>query len=371
MCLPKNLQAMKGWDIIMNQNFWKDKRVLVTGHTGFKGSWLSIWLHEMGATVIGYALDPHTDEDNFVLSGIGNRMIDIRADIRDMERLKKTFEEYKPEVVFHLAAQPLVRYSYEHPKETYEINVMGTMNVLECIKESEYARIGILITTDKCYDNKEDTRGYNETDPLGGYDPYSSSKACAEILISSYRNSYFHPENYEVHKKAIASVRAGNVIGGGDWARDRIVPDCIRALQAGKPIEIRSPGSVRPWQLVLEPLAGYLQLAEKLYQEPTKYSGGWNFGPEYHSADTVWNIAGKIVREYGEGSLIDCSGGSGPHEAKLLYLDITKAKTLLKWKPRLDLEQTIAMTVAWYREYRQQNVYDLCKNQIREFSKNE
>ncbi|WP_304180859.1 CDP-glucose 4,6-dehydratase [Leptotrichia trevisanii] len=224
---------------------YKGKTVLVTGHTGFKGSWLSIWLKELGANVIGYALDPYTQKDNFVFSGLENKIVDIRGDIRDKKHLKEVFDKYKPEFVFHLAAQPLVRLSYDNPVETYETNVMGTINVLECIRETPEVKIGIMITTDKCYENKEQIWGYRETDPLGGYDPYSSSKGAVEIAIGSWRSSYFNPKDYDKHGKSIASVRAGNVIGGGDWSLDRVIPDCIRALEKGEPINIRNPKAIK------------------------------------------------------------------------------------------------------------------------------
>ena len=271
-------------------NVYKNKTVLVTGHTGFKGSWLSIWLRELGANVIGYALDPYTEKDNFVLAKLEDKITDIRGDIRDKKNLKEVFDKYKPEFVFHLAAQPLVRLSYENPIETYEINVMGTINVLECIRETPETKIGIMITTDKCYENKEQIWGYRETDPLGGYDPYSSSKGAAEIAISSWRNSFFNPKDYEKHKKSIASVRAGNVIGGGDWSLDRIIPDCIRALEKDEAISIRNPKAIRPWEHVLEPLNGYLLLGQKMYEEPSKYCEGWNFGPNLDSIVSVCKI---------------------------------------------------------------------------------
>lgn len=245
-------------------SFYRGKRVLVTGHTGFKGSWLAVWLHEIGAEVIGVGLDPATERDNFELTGIGGKIAaDIRADIRDGERLKHIFKEYKPEIVFHLAAQPLVRLSYQCPVETYQTNVMGTINVLEAIRATGSVKIGVMITTDKCYENREQIWGYRENEAMGGYDPYSSSKGAAEIAIASWRRSFFNPDKYSEHGKAVASVRAGNVIGGGDWALDRIIPDCIRALEAGLPIDIRSPRSIRPWQHVLEPLSGYMLLAKK------------------------------------------------------------------------------------------------------------
>ena len=286
-------------------NFYKGKRVLITGHVGFKGSWLSIWLHELGAEVIGVGLEPHSEKDNFVLSGIGKKIkADIRADICDGQKMKDIFAQYQPEIVFHLAAQPLVRLSYEIPVETYQTNLMGTINVMEAIRATDSVKVGVMITTDKCYDNKEQMRGYKEDDPFGGYDPYSSSKGACEIAIQSWRRSFFNPDDYgKKHHVSLASVRAGNVIGGGDWSKDRIIPDCIRALEAGKPIEIRSPKAVRPWEHVLEPLSGYMLLAQKMWENPTEYGEGWNFGPEQESVLTVWEVANAIVKNFGHGEL--------------------------------------------------------------------
>lgn len=350
-------------------NFYHGKRVLVTGHTGFKGSWLSIWLHELGAEVIGVAQDPFSERDNFVLSGIGEKIkADIRADIRDSERMKEIFREYQPEIVFHLAAQPLVRLSYEIPVETYQTNVMGTINILEAIRATDSVKVGVMITTDKCYENKEQIWGYRENEPMGGYDPYSSSKGAAEIAISSWRCSFFNPAQYEKHGKSIASVRAGNVIGGGDWALDRIIPDCIKALETGNPIEIRSPKAIRPWQHVLEPLSGYMLLAQKMWDDPTKYCEGWNFGPRVESISTVWEVASKVVENYGRGELKDLSDPNALHEAKLLILDISKAKFRLGWEPRMNIDQTLAFTVNWYENYYTVNVYNLCVQQIKEYS---
>ena len=261
-------------------NFYRGKRVLVTGHTGFKGSWLSIWLHELGAEVIGVAQDPFTARDNFVLSGIGEKIkADLRADIRDGERIKAIFQEYQPEIVFHLAAQPLVRLSYDIPVETYETNVMGTIHVLEAVRSTDSVKVGVMITTDKCYENKEQIWGYRENEPMGGYDPYSSSKGAAEIAIASWRRSFFNPSEYARHGKSIASVRAGNVIGGGDWALDRIIPDCIRAAMKHEDIVVRNPFSTRPYQHVLEPLYAYLMIAALQYEDG-KYAGYYNVGPD-------------------------------------------------------------------------------------------
>jgi CDP-glucose 4,6-dehydratase len=349
-------------------NFYKGKRILITGHTGFKGSWLSVWLHELGAEVIGVAKDPITQKDNYVLSGVGEKIkADLRADIRDGQRMKEIFQEYKPEIVFHLAAQPLVRLSYEIPVETYETNVLGTINILEAIRMTDSVKVGIMITTDKCYENKEQVWGYRENEPMGGYDPYSSSKGAAEIAINSWRRSFFNPEQYELHGKSIASVRAGNVIGGGDWALDRIIPDCIRALEANKPIEIRSPKAIRPWQHVLEPLSGYMLLAQKMWDEPVKYCEGWNFGPHLESIIPVWNVASMVIENYGKGELKDLSDPNALHEAKLLILDISKARFQLGWEPKMNIEQCVALTVNWYKSYSRGKVYNLCVEQIEKY----
>ena len=350
-------------------DFYRGKRVLVTGHTGFKGSWLSVWLHEMGAEVVGVGLDPYTEKDNYVLSDIGKRILaDLRADIRDGEKMKEMFAQYRPEIVFHLAAQPLVRLSYAIPVETWQTNVLGTLNVMEAIRATDSVKVAVMITTDKCYENREQMTAYKEDDPFGGYDPYSSSKGACEIAIQSWRRSFFNPEDYGVkHHVSLASVRAGNVIGGGDWAKDRIIPDCIRALEAGRPIEIRSPKSVRPWEHVLEPLSGYLLLAKKMWDHPTEYCEGWNFGPESDAVSTVWEIAEELVRQFGRGELKDVSEPGALHEAKLLMLDITKAKTRLGWKPRLDLRGTIALTADWYRRYSAEDPYSLCREEIEKY----
>ncbi len=363
---------MENMEIGAFDNFYSGKTVLVTGHTGFKGSWLSIWLKELGANVIGYGLDPYTMNDNFIVSGLEDKITDIRGDIRNIEKLSEVFNKYKPEIVFHLAAQPLVRLSYEKPVETYETNVMGTMNVLECIRHTDSVKVGIMITTDKCYDNKEQIWSYRENDPMGGYDPYSSSKGCCELLIASYRNSFLNPENFQKHGKAIASVRAGNVIGGGDWAKDRIVPDCIRALTNKKAIEIRNINAVRPWQHVLEPLGAYLMLAYKMYNNGTDYCSGWNIGPDANSVITVGEIVDTIIEFWGDGSYIDHTDkiNNSKHEANLLALDCTKAKVYLGWEPLLDIRECLKLTVDWYKCADNKNeMYDVCKKQISQYSK--
>lgn len=349
--------------------FFKNKRVLLTGHTGFKGSWLSIWLHEIGAEVIGISLNPFTEHDNFVLSGIGAKIkADIRADIRDGQRMKEIFAEYQPEIVFHLAAQPLVRLSYEIPVETYATNVMGTINILEAIRATQSVKVGVMVTTDKCYENSEQLEGYVETDPFGGYDPYSSSKGACEVAIQSWRRSFFNPADYgRKHTISLASVRAGNVIGGGDWAKDRIIPDCVRALETTKVIDIRSPKAIRPWEHVLEPLSGYMLLAQKMWDDPTGYCEGWNFGPEAESMLTVWEVANVVIENFGYGELRDISDPNALHEAKLLMLNINKAKTRLGWKPRLDAIETIILTSDWYKKYKNEDVYNLCIENINQF----
>ncbi len=345
---------------------YKNKNVLITGHTGFKGSWLSLWLHLLGANVIGYALEPATEADNFVVCGLQDKITDLRGDIRDISRLKQVFAAFQPDLVFHLAAQPIVRRSYECPVETFETNVIGTVNVMDSIRTCDSAKAGVIITSDKCYDNREQIWGYREGDKMGGYDPYSASKGCAELAASAYRYSYFRSDS----GKAIATARAGNVIGGGDWSPDRLVPDCIRALLENKIIELRNPESVRPWQFVLEPLYGYLMLGEKLLTEGTKFSGAWNFGPDFESIAPVKKVVGLLTSLWGDTSSVTTSANpNAPHEAELLSLDCTKAKKLLGWKPQLNLQKALYETVQWYKNFRTDDMYSLCETQIASFSK--
>jgi len=333
-------------------NVFSGKTVLVTGHTGFMGSWLSVWLNELGSKVIGYALEPYTKKDNFVVTGLSDRIVDIKGDIQDFDKLIEVFKEYKPEFVFHLAAQTLVRLSYDEPRETYSTNVMGTVNLFEAVRQTESVRVTINVTTDKCYENKEWIWGYRENDPMGGYDPYSSSKGCSELITSAFRNSFFKPEKFSKHNVSLSSVRAGNVIGGGDWRADRLIPDCIRALKNNKEIQIRSPKATRPWQHVLEPLSGLLLLSSKMYTDGKKYSGAWNFGPPHNSIYTVEEMVKKLIESWGDGKWKDISKSTTneSHEAGLLNLDISKAINYLKWNPVLNIDEAIESLIEWYKE---------------------
>jgi len=342
---------------------YKDRKVIITGHTGFKGSWLSIWLNYLGAEVVGISLEPRTKFDNFLLSGIKNKIIDYRADIRNINEIQNIFAKEKAEILFHLAAQPIVLESYQNPVYTYETNILGTVNVLESFRNSESLNIGVFISSDKCYDNKEWVWGYRENDSLGGFDPYSSSKGASELIINSYRNSFFKNNN-----KYIASVRAGNVIGGGDWTPNRIVVDCIKSIEQNIPIQIRNPLAIRPWQHVLEPLGGYLLLGAKMMLEKGKYCEAWNFGPEQTDVKSVAYLIDRIIKHYGKGNVIEKTEQQNFHEAQMLALEISKAKIMLGWKPMLDFEKAIEFTVEWYKKYQTENVHQLCINQIKQYT---
>lgn len=350
----------------MFNDVYKNKTVLVTGHTGFKGSWLSIWLNMMGAKVVGYSLDPYSDRGNFTASHLNNRLLaDIRGDLRDFQKLNEVIQQYRPEIIFHLAAQALVRTAYNNPKETYETNLIGSINILETVRKNDFIKTVIMITSDKCYENIEQIWGYKETDRMGGYDPYSASKGCAELAISSYRSSYFSPNDYAIHKKAIASARAGNVIGGGDWSDHRLIPDCIRFIEAGQDIEIRNPIATRPWEHVLEPLSGYLRVGQKLLEDPVKYATSFNFGPHISANKTVYEVVGKLVEYYGKGKVIDASDPNAVHENILLNLDVTKSYVMLNWEAKWGLQEAIEKTVDWYKEALTcSDMYDFCVKQI-------
>lgn len=332
----------------MKRGFWSGKRVFLTGHTGFKGGWLTLWLTDLGSEVHGFALEPPTEPNLFAVTRLGDRLASSTiADIRDSEALCTAMQAAKPDVVFHLAAQPLVRYSYQEPHETYTVNVIGTVNLFEAVRQTPTVKTVLNVTTDKCYENREWVWPYRENEPLGGFDPYSSSKACSELVTSAYRRSFLHTAGVQV-----ASARAGNVIGGGDWAADRLIPDFLRALDAGKPLIIRSPDATRPWQHVLEPLSAYLDLAEKLYLEGADYAEAWNFGPEESDSRPVrWIVEYLCSKATQAGWQRD--EAPQPHEASVLRLDSSKAKVHLGWHPRWNLEQALSMTLDWHQAWRQ------------------
>ncbi|BBB90409.1 MAG TPA: CDP-glucose 4,6-dehydratase [Methylomusa anaerophila] len=347
---------------------YRGKKVLVTGNTGFKGSWLSSWLNKLGAKVMGYSLPPQTEPSMFQVCRLNEKITTIIGDIRDEIKLTNTFKEYKPEMVFHLAAQPLVRYSYVYAKETYETNVMGTVNVLEAAKNTNTVAAVIVITTDKCYENREWVYGYRETDAMGGYDPYSSSKGCAELVVSAYRNSFFNDKNI-----ALASARAGNVIGGGDWATDRLIPDFVRSVAEHRPIFVRNPLAARPWQHVLEPLSGYLRLGVMMLADREKYSSAWNFGPRDIDVLNVEEILQMAIKIWGKGG-IRIDKHEQPHEAHLLKLDISKAQAYLKWQPAYAVYDAVDKTIQWYKKYYEnkenENMYEYTLKQIQEYERN-
>ncbi len=331
-------------DVVTSSSFWRGKRVLVTGHTGFKGAWLTLWLSELGADVTGYALPPPTDPSLFDMAGVERRVRHLVGDVRDEAALTRAVREGRPEIVFHLAAQSLVRLSYDQPVATYATNVMGTVNLLEAVRRCEGVRAVICVTSDKCYENRETARPYREDDAMGGYDPYSSSKGCAELVAAAYRRSYFDGAG-----AAVATARAGNVIGGGDWAKDRLVPDLLNGFAAGARPLIRFPSAVRPWQHVLEPLAGYLKLAEALWDGAPAAADGWNFGPDETDARPVGWIADRLAALWGEGAHWETTGEPQPHEAHVLRLDCAKARRELGWRPAWALDEALRRTVAWRR----------------------
>lgn len=340
-------------------SFYKGKVVLVTGHTGFKGGWLVTWLKMMGARVVGFSLPPEMDKPNlFEFAKVDSDIVSIFGDIRNLSLLTSTFKTHKPEIVFHMAAQSLVRRSYTNPVDTFATNVMGTVNVLEAVKCTESVKTAIIVTSDKCYENREWVYAYRENDPLGGYDPYSASKGCCEIVTAAYRSSFFSKNNHV----AIASVRAGNVIGGGDWAEDRIIPDIVMALSRNKPVVVRNPNAIRPWQYVLEPLSGYLYLAMRMCDEPHTYAGAWNFGPNDSSNVPVKHIVELAIKEWGAGMWERPAEDYTDklHEANFLKLDCTKAATLLEWFPIYSLNESIKETIEWYKNYYRGKNFDGC-----------
>lgn len=358
---------------MINRAFWKNKKIFITGHTGFKGSWLCLWLHSLGANITGFSLPPPTTPNLFDLCGINSFVHSVTGDIRSKDSLQEALLSARPDIVIHMAAQPLVRSSYDITCETYEINVMGTVYLLEAvrtaIRKGIHIKAVINVTTDKCYENKQWAWGYREQDALGGYDPYSNSKACSELVTMSYRNSFFNPGEYGTHGVALASARAGNVIGGGDWATDRLIPDFIRAVLEGTKLKIRNPGAVRPWQHVLEPLGGYLLLAQKLCEDGRRFSQSWNFGPYDQDAQTVEWIVRKLCAKWGGGAAFEIIPDTRLHEAHYLKLDCSKARSELGWKPKWKLEEALDLIIDWTRAYQQKrNLGELCLTQIEQYS---
>lgn len=351
----------------VNPEFWNGKRVFLTGHTGFKGSWLSLWLQQMGAIVKGYALEPNTSPNLFELAEVANHMESEIGDITNLSQIKDSMHTFNPDILIHMAAQPLVRLSYEEPVLTYATNVMGTVNVLEAARTCKNLKAIVSVTTDKCYENKEWVWGYRENEPMGGHDPYSSSKGCAELVTSAYRNSFFNSEN----SAAIASARAGNVIGGGDWADDRLIPDILKSFEKKSPVIVRNPMATRPWQHVLEPLSGYLVLAEHLFTEGKSYAEAWNFGPKDEDCKPVSWILDKMVSNWPEEASWELDKNNNPHEAGYLKLDCSKAASKLNWQPKWNLDFTLGKIINWHQRFLiGSNIQDECLNEIAEYQKN-
>ena len=351
---------------IVNSTFWNSKKVFLTGHTGFKGSWMSLWLQSMGAIVKGYSLEPNTTPNLYTVASVGTDMDSEIGDIRDLNQITKSISDFNPDILFHMAAQPLVRLSYQKPVETYTTNVIGTVNVLEAARECKSLKAIISVTTDKCYENKEWDWGYRESEPMGGYDPYSSSKGCAELVTSAYRRSFFSSEG----TASLASARAGNVIGGGDWAKDRLIPDILRAFEKSEPVVIRNPLSTRPWQHVLEPLSGYLVLAQELFLNGDNFAEGWNFGPKDEDCKPVSWILDKMVTYWGNNASWSLDKNNNPHEAGFLKLDCSKASNRLKWNPKWNLQLTLKSIVDWHQLYTNGgDIKKQCLKEINTYSK--
>ena len=353
---------------MITPEFWQGKRVFVTGHTGFKGSWLSLWLNELGAIVHGYALEPPTNPSLFEVADVALGITSEIADVRDGAKLLSSMKAFQPEIIIHMAAQPLVRLSYSEPVETYSTNVMGTVNVLEAARQVGNIKAIVNVTSDKCYENKEWVWGYREDEPMGGYDPYSNSKGCAELVAAAYRNSFFNNGKYAEHGTALASCRAGNVIGGGDWAEDRLIPDAIKAFEQNEQVTIRNPSAIRPWQHVLEPLSGYLLIAQKLYEQGESFAEGWNFGPNDDDAKPVSYILDKLVSQWGGSAEWVLDGAVHPHEAGYLKLDCSKAQMRLDWQPRWSLDEALYRIAKWHKAKNNGvNMREYTINEIKEY----
>lgn len=354
----ENMGRLKG---TVNPEFWKGKRVFVTGHTGFKGSWLSLWLQDMGAVIKGFALEPSTKPNLFTLAKVGNNMDSAIGEITNLKHITESMKSFNPEILIHMAAQPLVRLSYQDPTLTYATNVMGTVNVLEAARECSNLKAIVSVTTDKCYENKEWAWGYRENEPMGGHDPYSSSKGCAELVTAAYRKSFFYCEN----SAFLASARAGNVIGGGDWSDDRLIPDILKAFTKGDSVIVRNPMATRPWQHVLEPLSGYLVLAQHLYEDGNSYAEGWNFGPKDEDCKPVSWILDKMVAKWGNGASWELDKNKNPHEAGYLKLDCSKAAIKLNWYPKWSLEYALENIINWHKHYiLGKNIQEQCLQEI-------
>lgn len=352
----------------MKQEFWRKKRVFLTGHTGFKGSWSTLWLKSLGAEVTGYSLEPPTQPSLFEIARVKEGIHSILGNVGDFALIKKSISEANPDIVIHMAAQSLVRESYKDPLETYRTNVLGTVHIFEAVRQLGIQPAVVSVTTDKCYENKEWLWGYRENEPLGGVDPYSSSKACAELVTSAYRHSFFNPADFKKHGVALASVRAGNVIGGGDWAKDRLVPDIMRSLMAQEEVVVRNPQSTRPWQHVLDPLHGYFTLAEKLFEDRVSFAEAWNFGPDESGEKSVLWIVEKLHQYWGAKASWQKDQGTNPHEANFLKLDCAKARNKLGWKPKLDLATALQWVALWYQAYqKKEDMRQFTERQIKQF----
>jgi len=349
----------------VNKKFWKSKKVFLSGHTGFKGSWVSLWLQSMGAIVKGYSLEPNTKPNLFTEANVEENMNSEFGDIRNLNQISKSMLDFNPDILIHMAAQPLVRLSYQEPVDTYTTNVIGTVNVLEAARGCPNLKAIVSVTTDKCYENNEWDWGYRENEPMGGHDPYSSSKGCAELVTSAYRRSFFNSED----TASLASARAGNVIGGGDWADDRLIPDILKAFEKSESVVIRNPISTRPWQHVLEPLSGYLVLAQELFENGKEYAEGWNFGPKDEDCQPVNWILDKMVANWGEGASWELDKNNNPHEAGFLKLDCSKASNRLKWQPKWSLQQTLKLIIEWHQVYvNKGDVKEQCLTEIKKYS---